>query len=96
MAKRAGKKGAVRLRLYVAGNAPNSVRAIANVKAMCLEHHEDKWEVEIVDLMDQPLRALADEIIVTPTLLRLQPLPMRRVIGNLNDVGQVFLALGAK
>ena len=96
MAKRAGTKGVVRLRLYVAGNAPNSVRAIANAKAMCLEHHNDKWELEIVDLMEQPLRALADEIIVTPTLLRLQPLPMRRVIGNLNDVEQVFLALGTE
>jgi circadian clock protein KaiB len=92
----AARKDVVQLRLYVAGNAPNSVRAIANAKAICLEHYSDECELEIVDLMEQPLRALADEIIVTPTLLRLQPLPMLRVIGNLNDLGQVFLALGAK
>jgi circadian clock protein KaiB len=96
VAKAAAKRGTVHLRLYVAGNAPNSLSAIANAKAICLEHYTDNWELEIVDLMEQPLRALADEIIVTPTLLRLQPLPMRRVIGNLNDLGQVFLALGAK
>jgi circadian clock protein KaiB len=96
VAKTATKRDIVHLRLYVAGNAPNSVRAIANAKAICLEHYGDNCELEIVDLMEQPLRALADEIIVTPTLLRLQPLPMRRVIGNLNDLEQVFLALGAK
>ena len=96
MAKTAAKRATVHLRLYVAGNAPNSVRAIANAKAICLEHYSDECELEIVDLMEQPLRALADEIIVTPTLLRLQPLPTLRVIGNLNDLGQVFLALGAK
>jgi circadian clock protein KaiB len=86
----------VHLRLYVAGNAPNSLMAIANAKAICDEHYGLECELEIVDLMDEPLRALADEIVVTPTLLRLQPLPMLRVIGNLNDLGQVFLALGAK
>ncbi|MEA2761519.1 MAG: circadian clock protein KaiB [Gemmatimonadaceae bacterium] len=96
MAKTAAKRGSVHLRLYVAGNAPNSVRAIANARAICLEHYDDEWKLEIVDLMEQPLRALADEIIVTPTLLRLQPLPTLRVIGNLNDLGQVFLALGVK
>jgi circadian clock protein KaiB len=96
VAKTAAKRGTVHLRLYVAGNAPNSLSAIANAKAICLEHYSENWELEIVDLMEQPLRALADGIIVTPTLLRLQPLPMRRVIGNLNDLGQVILALGAK
>jgi circadian clock protein KaiB len=96
VSKTAARRHAVHLRLYVAGNAPNSVSAIANAKAICLEHYSDDYQLEIVDLMEQPLRALADEIIVTPTLLRLRPLPMRRVIGNLNDLGQVFLALGAK
>lgn len=84
------------LRLYVAGNAPNSARAIANVRAICDQHFAAEHELEIVDLLEQPRRALADAIIVTPTLLRLLPLPVQRVIGNLSDTNQVLLALSSK
>jgi circadian clock protein KaiB len=70
--------------------------AIANAKAICNEHYGLECELEIVDLMDEPLRALADEIVVTPTLLRLHPLPVRRVIGSLSDSAQVLIALGTK
>lgn len=80
------------LRLYVAGKAPNSVRAIANVQAICSQHFASH-EIEIIDLLVHPLKALADKIIVTPTLLRLSPLPVVRVIGNLNDSDQVIEAL---
>lgn len=83
----------LRLRLYIAGNAPNSLRAIANAKAICSEHFEDRHELEIIDLMASPLRGLDDGIIVTPTLLRISPLPARRLIGNLSDHAQVFEAL---
>jgi circadian clock protein KaiB len=88
-------KGLV-LRLYVAGNAPNSVRAIANARAICDEHFSGRHEIEVVDMIDSPARALADGIIVTPTLLRLSPLPVQRMIGNLSDVNQVLLTLGHK
>jgi circadian clock protein KaiB len=84
------------LRLYVAGNAPNSLRAIANVKALCDEHFATRHELEIIDLLKHPKRALADGIIVTPTLLKLSPLPVQRVIGNLNDTSQVLSALVSK
>lgn len=84
----------LRLRLYVAGNAPNSERAIANAKAICGEHFASRYELEVVDLLEQPTRALADGIIVTPTLLKLMPLPVQRLIGNLSDTDQVLLALG--
>jgi circadian clock protein KaiB len=84
------------LRLYVAGNAPNSLSAIANARAICAEHFSSGHEIEIVDLLEYPLRALADGVIVTPTLLRLSPLPVRRVIGNLTDAKQVLLALAGK
>jgi circadian clock protein KaiB len=84
----------LRLRLYIAGNAPNSVRAVANARAICDEHFPSGHELEIVDLLVYPQRALADGIIVTPTLLRLLPLPVQRVIGSLNDRTQVLLALG--
>jgi circadian clock protein KaiB len=96
MPKVRAKNAGLLLRLYVAGSAPNSLRAIANAKAICGEHFASGHELEIVDLLEHPLRALADGIIVTPTLLKLSPLPARRVIGNLSDTNQVLLALASK
>ena len=87
--------GGLHLRLYIAGNAPNSLRATANARAICEEHFAFGHELEIVDLLEHPLRALADGILVTPTLLKLLPLPVQRVIGNLSDTNQVLLALAA-
>lgn len=84
----------LRLRLYVAGQAPNSVRAIANARAICSEHFASAHELEVVDLLEHPGRALADGIIVTPTLLKLHPPPLQRVIGDLSDTIRVLLALG--
>ena len=84
----------LQLRLYVAGQAPNSLRAIANVKAICDEHFAAAHDLEIVDLIEHPGRGLEDGIIVTPTLVKLMPLPVQRVIGNLSDRDQVLLALG--
>src|SRR4026208_1039483 len=81
---------ALHLRLYVAGGAPNSLRAIANAKAICDEHYGACHELEIVDLLDDPERALADGIIVTPTLLKVSPLPTQSLIGNLSDLNQVL------
>jgi circadian clock protein KaiB len=83
------------LRLYVAGRAPNSVRAIANARAICAEHFAAGHELEIVDLLEHPRRGLEDGIVVTPTLLRLQPLPARRVVGSLSDTSQLLLALSS-
>jgi circadian clock protein KaiB len=83
----------MQLRLYVAGHAPNSVKAIANIRAICDEHFASRHELEIVDLLQHPKRALADGVIVTPTLLKLLPLPVQRVIGSLSDTEQVLLAL---
>ena len=94
MRKPAAKVAAVHLRLYVAGHAPNSVLAIANATAIC-DHYFPGYKLEIVDLMDHPLRALEDGIVVTPTLVRLLPKPVRKVIGTLSDQKQVVLALGA-
>jgi circadian clock protein KaiB len=84
----------LQLRLYVAGRAPNSVQAIANARAICDEHFGAAHDLEIVDLLEHPGRGLEDGIIVTPTLVKLMPLPVQRVIGNLSDRDQVLLALG--
>jgi circadian clock protein KaiB len=85
--------GLLRLRLYVSGNAPNSVTAIVNARAICAEHFALCHDLEIVDLLLEPLRALADGIIVTPTLVRIMPLPVQRIVGNLSDTSQVLLGL---
>jgi circadian clock protein KaiB len=96
MARTKTARAEVTLRLYVAGNAPNSLRAIANAKAICAEHFLSCHDLEIVDLLQYPLRGLDDGIIVTPTLLRLSPLPIRRVVGNLSDTQQVLTTLVGK
>ena len=95
MSKPPTKGAAVHLRLYVAGQAPNSVLAIANARAICEGHYLPGYKLEIVDLMDQPLRALKDGIVVTPTLVRVLPKPALKVVGNLSDQQQVVLALSA-
>jgi circadian clock protein KaiB len=96
MATIIANKTGIRLRLYIAGNAPNSLLAIANLKAICDEHFANGWVVETIDLLVHPARALADSIIVTPTLVKIYPLPVQKVIGTLSDTNQVCLALGVK
>jgi circadian clock protein KaiB len=94
MASRAKKtKDALVLRLYVAGNAPNSLRAIENLKLFCADKRFAGHELEIVDLLKEPHRALADGIIVTPTLLKVSPAPVKRLIGNLSDAASVLRTL---
>ena len=80
--------------LYVAGRAPNSVKAIANLEAICRRHLKDGYKLEIVDVCEHPHRALNDGILVTPSLTKVSPGPTSNVIGNLSDTGSVLAALG--
>jgi circadian clock protein KaiB len=80
--------------LYVAGKAPNSVKAIANLEAICRRHLKDGYKLEIVDVCEHPRRALTDGILVTPSLTKVSPAPASNVIGNLSDTGSVLAALG--
>ncbi len=82
----------IRLRLYIAGSAPNSTIAQGNLRALCAELAGPK--IEIVDVLQEPGRALRDRIMVTPTLLKLGPLPKCRVVGNLSDTAHVLASLG--
>ena len=75
----------IELRLYVAGESPNSVRAIANLKAICEDCLPGRHRLEVVDVFEHPLRPVEDGILVTPTLVKLAPMPLRRIIGDLND-----------
>ena len=82
------------LRLYVAGGAPNSMQAIANLEAICDEYLKDGHKLEVVDVLENPRRAMAEGVLVTPSLAKLSPLPAAQVVGNLNDRNKVLLALG--
>jgi circadian clock protein KaiB len=83
-----------KFRLYVAGDALNSTQAIANLAALCKAHLADRYEVEMVDVFQEPKRALADGILMTPTLIKLGPLPIRRIVGTLSQTEPVLQALG--
>lgn len=84
----------VTLRLYIVGGAPNSKLAIANLEAICREHLKDAHRLEIVDVLEHPERAMAEGVLVTPSLAKLAPLPAANVVGNLSDESKVLLALG--
>ena len=82
-----------RLRLYVAGESPKSKEAIRNLKDFCENHLADRYEIEIVDLLEDPRLARGDEIIAIPTLVRQLPAPMRKIIGDLSDTDRVLVGL---
>lgn len=82
------------LRLYIAGKAPNSVKAIANLEAICRQHLAGAYKLEIVDVCEHPRRALDDGVVVTPSLAKVSPSPIASVIGNLSDRASVLAALG--
>lgn len=82
--------------LYVAGKATNSVKAIANLDAICRRYLKDGYKLEIVDVCEHPLRALADGVLVTPSLAKISPAPASNIIGNLSDTGSVLAALGLR
>jgi circadian clock protein KaiB len=85
---------AVVMVLYITDSGPNSVRAIANLEAICEEHLKDNFRLEVIDVLEFPLRALADGIVVTPSLAKVSPLPAAMVVGNLSDKSGVLRALG--
>lgn len=81
---------AVRLRLFVAGSTPRSQRAIENLHRICTEHLAGPVDLEIIDIYQQPELAEPCRVIVAPTLIKLLPLPVRRIVGDLSDTGRVL------
>ncbi len=81
------------LRLYVAGITPRSQEAIRNVKAMCDEHLAGRYDLQIVDIYQQPVLAKGEQIIAAPTLIKKLPLPLRRLIGSMADEEKVLVGL---
>ncbi|HEU0203512.1 MAG TPA: circadian clock KaiB family protein [Burkholderiaceae bacterium] len=90
----AGLTTVVVLRLYIAGGAPNSVQAVANLQAICDEYLKGGHKLEVVDVLEDPRRAMAEGVLVTPSLAKLAPLPAANLVGNLSDKTKVLLALG--
>lgn len=89
------EKGQVlQLQLYVAGRAPNSARALANLRAICDEYFPDRCEIQIIDVLHDPLQAINNGILVTPTLVKLAPPPIVRIIGNLSEKERLLHSLG--
>jgi circadian clock protein KaiB len=83
-----------KFRLYVADGAQNSAQALANLTALCRVHLAGRHDIEVVDVFREPKRALADGILMTPTLVKLAPFPTRRVVGTLRQTETVLEALG--
>jgi circadian clock protein KaiB len=81
------------LRLYVAGQSPKSLRAFANLKTLCEEHLAGHYELEIIDLVEQPALARSDDILAIPTLVRRLPPPLRKIIGDLSNTERVLVGL---
>jgi circadian clock protein KaiB len=81
------------LRLYVAGQTPKSLSAIANIKQICDENLKGRFVLEVIDLYLQPQLAQGDQIIALPTLIRKIPPPLRRIIGDLSDTERVLVGL---
>ncbi len=81
------------LRLYVAGATPLSTRAVANVRKICEEHLRGRYDLEIIDLYQQPQLAEGEQIIAMPTLIRRLPPPLRQVIGDMSKAERVLVGL---
>lgn len=81
------------LRLYVAGETPRSVEALARLKRICEDHVPGLYAIEVVDLLKNPTLAVGDQIIAIPTVVRRLPAPMKRIIGDLSDLDRVIVGL---
>jgi circadian clock protein KaiB len=83
-----------RLRLYVAGQTPKSLTALANLRRLCESQLAGRYQLEVIDLLEQPHLARRDEILAVPTLVRKLPPPIRKVSGDLSSQERVLVALG--
>jgi circadian clock protein KaiB len=84
------------LRLYVTGQTPRSTRAVENLKRICEEHLEGRYDLEVIDLYQQPELAKTQEIVVAPTLIKSLPEPMRKILGDLSDEEKVLAGLAVQ
>jgi len=81
------------LKLYVTGLTPASARAIANIKKICEEHLKGRYELDVIDVYQQPVLAKGEQIIAAPTLIKKLPLPLRKFIGDMSNTEKILLGL---
>jgi circadian clock protein KaiB len=81
------------LRIYIAGQTPNSVAAIGNLRRLCEDRLQGRYRIEIIDLLEKPQLARGDQIIAIPTLVRKLPAPMKKIIGNLSIAERALVGL---
>jgi len=81
------------LRLYIAGLTPRSTLAIKNIRQICEEHLHDRYDLEVVDLYQQPVLAEGEQIIAAPTLIKQLPLPLRRFIGDMSNTDRILVGM---
>ena len=86
--------GSFKFRLYIAGDAENSLAAIANLRDICDRFLPARHKMELVDVLLEPARALADGVFMTPMLVKLTPPPMQKIIGSLSHIPTVLQTLG--
>jgi circadian clock protein KaiB len=84
------------LRLYIAGMTPKSIRAISNLKTICEDHLKGRYDLEVIDLYQNPQLATGEQIIAAPTLIKKLPLPLRRIIGDLSGTERLLVGLDLK
>ena len=84
------------LRLYVAGQSPRAIAALANLRKICDEHLEGRYRVEVIDLLEHPQLARGDQILAIPTLVRKLPSPIKKIVGDLSDSDRVLVGLDLK
>jgi circadian clock protein KaiB len=84
------------LRLYVAGQTPKSITALANLKKLCETHLAGQYEIEVIDLLKNPKLAAGDQILAIPTLVRKLPTPIKKIIGDLSNETRVLVGLDVR
>ena len=91
--RKRARTAAWRLRLYVAGETPQCVAALANLEKMCEQYMPGKYHIEVVDLLDNPKLSEGDQILAIPTLVRRLPTPVRKIIGDLSNTERAVVGL---
>jgi circadian clock protein KaiB len=81
------------LRLYITGTTPHSMRAVVNIRKICEEHLQGRYDLEVVDVSQHPTLAEGEQIIAAPTLIKKLPLPLRRFIGDMSQTERILLGL---
>jgi circadian clock protein KaiB len=81
------------LRLYIAGATPKSMRAVANIKEICENSLRNRYDLEVIDIYQQPVLARGEQIIAAPTLVKKLPLPLRKFIGDMSDTERILVGL---